>query len=441
MVAQADSLWHIGQTYPDSAELAQAYETIGKERNAYADEYAHACYHYGRLLRAKENTVEAMQCFINATHSETHDYHILGRIYSNMGSICHLADEFPLAYEQYERSANYYLQNGDTLLYYYGLNNMAFELAAQGKEEETYVLTQLIEHNCTKTEISVKVLETKAEISLRKQKYDSAIYYVNQLLSAGYSESAGILIKAQAFSYLLCKDSAVYYANQVLDFPCTLHEANNALYILTNDDETKDKNSIRAVAADRADTQKLIEIERSKAAQAAQLLRQDSTRKQDREWPIAVLGTLLLVGCVISAYVYHKRRRHALLSQKIEHLATEYTDLQNNREKQIEQTCSTLYTSKNLQNDLAWKDYDKMCAIVNEHFYLLANKLQQKEILNETEVRLCILVLIGLNRSEIAHTLPYALNSVGKLKDHTAKKLGTTGRNLHDFLLKLAIEG
>jgi len=67
--------------------------------------------------------------------------------------------------------------------------------------------------------------------------------------------------------------------------------------------------------------------------------------------------------------------------------------------------------------------------------------LQQKKILNETEIRLCVLVLIGLTRSDIAHILPYALNSVGKLKDHTAKKLGTTGKNLHDFLLQMAVEG
>ena len=55
-------------------------------------------------------------------------------------------------------------------------------------------------------------------------------------------------------------------------------------------------------------------------------------------------------------------------------------------------------------------------------------------------MRLCILVLIGLSRSQIANTMPYAQNSIGKLKDQTAKKLGTTGKNLRDFLIKMIVE-
>ena len=95
IVAQADSLWHEGKIYGvdegDSATLAQAYETL-KEHSAFSRQlsevcpfvpctsllrtYSHTCYHYGRLLRAKENPVEAMQAFISATHSGTKDYQI-----------------------------------------------------------------------------------------------------------------------------------------------------------------------------------------------------------------------------------------------------------------------------------------------------------------------------------------------------------------------------
>ena len=126
VLAEADSLRVEGQMYTDSIGLAEAYETLGKWQWCYADEYAHACYHYGRLLRDKDNPVAAMQCFINATHSRTHDYHILGRVYSNMGTLCHLAEEYPLSYDMYERCSEMFLRNGDSLLYYYGLNEMAF---------------------------------------------------------------------------------------------------------------------------------------------------------------------------------------------------------------------------------------------------------------------------------------------------------------------------
>ena len=143
-VQQSDSLWHAGQPYADSAQLAQAYETLERWALFCPDEYAHACYHYGKLLRANENPVEAMQCFINATHSRTRDYHILGRVYSNMGSICHLAGEFQLSYDMFELSANTFMRDNDTLSYYYCLNDMAFELADQEKKEETLALLDSI---------------------------------------------------------------------------------------------------------------------------------------------------------------------------------------------------------------------------------------------------------------------------------------------------------
>ena len=95
VVAQADSLWQAGLMYGidagDSLTLAQAYKTL-QEHSVFSRQlsevcpfvpctsflrtYSHACYHYGKLLRAKDNPVEAMQAFINATHSRTRDYHI-----------------------------------------------------------------------------------------------------------------------------------------------------------------------------------------------------------------------------------------------------------------------------------------------------------------------------------------------------------------------------
>ncbi len=97
IVTTADSLRTAGQTYVDSAHLAEAYTTLGRWRWFYPDEYAHSCYYYGRLLREKENPVAAMKCFIAATHSRTSNYNLLGRVYSNMGGMCRQAEEYELA--------------------------------------------------------------------------------------------------------------------------------------------------------------------------------------------------------------------------------------------------------------------------------------------------------------------------------------------------------
>lgn len=440
IVAEADSVCAAGQIYTDSVPLAQAYHTLRSWRAAYPEEYAHCCYHYGRLLREREDPVAAMQVFINAIHSGTHDYRILGRVYDNIGDIAHRAEEYALSHDMFEQSANMYLRNGDTLSYYYCLNDMAFELAEQGKKEEAYTIIQTINDSYHNISIQPKLLETKAVACKKVQQYDSAIYYINEAKSYGYVESLGILICAQAYSYMGIKDSATYYANMVLKRSELLYDVNNALYILTEDDQTKDLEAVRQVAADRADTQKLIEISRSKLSQAVQLLEQDLHHETDWTWLYAILITLIIVSGSLSIYIVQKRKRHQLLSQQIDALETRSDTTITQMKEQIDINCKLFANSPTLKKDICWNDYDTMCDVVNRHFYLLATKLKQKQVLNEKEIRLCILVLLDMNRAQISDILPYALNSVGKLKDQTAKKLGTTGKNLRYFLIKMASE-
>ena len=253
VVAQADSLWREGKMYGvdegDSATLAQAYETL-KEHSAFSRQlsevcpfvpctsllrtYSHTCYHYGRLLRAKENPVEAMQVFIDATHSGTKDYHILGRVYSNMGSICHLAGEFQLSYDMYEKSADMFIRNCDSTAYFYAINDMAFELAEQGRKDSAFAVLEQIDRTKIDSYAIMKIFETKAEACLYAHMYDSAIYYTSPLLSYSYTEPEWLLIRAQAYSLNGENDSAVYYANRALSITNEIYHQNNALYILTN---------------------------------------------------------------------------------------------------------------------------------------------------------------------------------------------------------------
>ena len=259
VVAQADSLWKEGKQYGvdegDSATLAQAYERLkpraqftiynsypqrGTIITQFTNSYAHACYHYGKLLRAKDDPVAAMQAFIDATRSGTKDYYILGRVYSNIGSICHLAGDFQLSYDMFERSADMFLQNGDTLLYYYDLNNMAFELAEQGKKGETLALLNQIEDTCSDTYLIAKTWETRADAYLFAKQYDSAIYCATiSMQSYGITMPTCAIIKAQSFYKLLEMDSALWYANILLTQPdASYQDRFNALYIVQHCDSS-----------------------------------------------------------------------------------------------------------------------------------------------------------------------------------------------------------
>ena len=474
VVAQADSLWQAGLMYGtdagDSLTLAQAYETL-KEHSAFSRQlsevcpfipctsllrtYAHSCYHYGKLLRAKDNPAEAMQAFINATHSRTRDYNILGRVYSNMGSICHLAGEFQLSYDMFEKSANCFLEDKDTLSYYFLLNDMAFELAEQGKKE-SFSLINRVDSICKNQDLLAKLLETKAVFYRETGQYDSTIFYADKSYELGNLDNTILLLKAQAYDNLGKKDSAIRYAQIIMDCPsASFQNKFNALYIVKHCDSTLCVEEIEELYSQREDI-RYYEYEplREKWILSTQLLQQDLKRKPDWRWLYAVIATVLIIGAAIVVYVYRKHKKHDLLAQKISDLTLKSNAVQANHEKLVnryesqhqrreEETlhrCALLRECPEIAVELKWSDFDAACSIIDSHFYLLATKLRQKAVLNETEIRLCILVLIGLNRIQIANTMPYALNSIGKLKDQTAKKLGTTGKNLRDFLIKMVVD-
>ena len=202
VIAVADSLRAEGQGYTDSVVIAEAYNTLDKWQYIYPTDYVHACYHYGRLLRNNDDPVAAMQVFINGTHSRSKDYHILGRIYSNMGSISHLAGEYQLAYDMYSRSADLFLQNGDTLLYYYSLNNMAIEQAVQGKKESTLELISIIWQNSSNPDLIMQTLETEAEMYFQRQQYDFALFYTSKALQYNSNITPSLLVIALTY-YLI----------------------------------------------------------------------------------------------------------------------------------------------------------------------------------------------------------------------------------------------
>ena len=445
VVAHADSLreahLYAQNEYDDSISLAQAYSTLSDWQCVFPDDYAHACYHYGRLLRAKDNHVEAMKVFIDATHSRTSDYHILGRVYSNIAEMCHLAGEYQLSYDMFAKCADCFLQKGDNSNYFYALNSMAFELAEQGKKEETLVLLDSIARNCNDKNVILKTWETKAEMYREISQYDSAIYCANQMQLSDWIGLTGIMIKAQSFYRLNEKDSALLYANLILNNPYSSYQNRfNALYIVTNGDSTLSKERIREYASQREDIRYYEhEPKQNQLSQATQILQQDLTRRPDLRWLYSMIGTLVLISFGLFFYVRKKHRKRELLSQQIEELENRNNNTIAQISAQIENNIALLSQSANLKEDLCWGNYKKMCIIINQQLGMLALKLQKTYKLSEREIRLCILTMLNLGYDEIADMLYYAPSGVGKLKLRVAKKLGTTSKNLHHFLLLIAV--
>lgn len=424
-VAEADSLWLSGRTYSDSVSLAQAYTDLYRQSDTYPDEFAHACYHYGRLLRTQDDPVSAMQAFIDATHSSTTDFHILGRIYSNIGSLCHLAEEFQLSYEMYEHSADMFLKNRDTLLYYYSLNNMAIELAEQKDSINTIILLDSI-RSYPNNAIYLKTLETEALLNQSLQHSESVIILMDSLQKSGYSDVFGYMIKARAFEQIGIMDSALWYAHKVSLVASNDNASIAAYYILSNYDSIT-ADSLLTLSAARADVQKAWAYSHAKFAQAAQLIEIDLQSKPLKKplYPIIIVVGASLIVVIL---VVRNRRRKCQMQKQI-------TSINNKHAEDVLVSIKKHIDVNDLNNTLHWKNYTSMKSDADLYMGGMVSKLEAHS-LNETEIRFCILTVLDFPLKQIADTIHYSYPSgIKTLKKRTSDKLKTTPTELKSYLL------
>jgi len=381
-------------------------------------------YQNGKALREESKQVEAMQAFIEATHSEMEDEALLGRVYSNMANMCRQANDHETAYEVYGMSAEHFRKTDDTLAYAYALNNMAWEQAASGKKEEALRLVDSALQIYPYSPLTEKVMETKAAACLFRQEYDSVLYYTSEA-----DNDYLLMLRAQAYSYLQIDDSAMIYAQRLLPRMTNLFYLDDLYYILTHNDADVDAETLRTLSSERADVQNAIKERHGELTKAVQLLKQELSKKeQASSWKALLFWAIGIVLLVWGAVVVYKQRK----------LRREKSDFEEARRKELAQNVRQLQEAKDIRQELAWDDFAALCQQMDKRFHGLAGTLKAQD-LNEQDIRICVLVLIGLSHKEIAEMLNCSPKSIGKLKDLTAKKLGVSGGQLQEKLQNIVI--
>ncbi|MBQ6977457.1 MAG: hypothetical protein IJQ18_02355 [Paludibacteraceae bacterium] len=382
-------------------------------------------YQQGKTLREEGKQVEAMQAFIEAAHSGTDDEVLLGRVYSNMANMCRQANEHRTAFEVYKLSAEHFAKSYDSLAYAYALNNMAWEQAVMGHKDSARALISQAITVYPNEPLLDKVRESQAAACFFAQEYDSVLYYTASSHDSDYL----LMLRAQAFSFLQMDDSATFYAKLLLPRMTNPFYLDDIYYILTHNDAAADKETLLRLTSDRADVQKQIKERHGQLALAVHLLQQDlHPQKQSLSiWFILLIvsGLALLIWLIYIAY-----QQYLLHAEKAKFEQTRIQELNANKQLLLE--------SEDIRQELVWNDYEALRREINKRFFNLAAKLQDMD-LNEQDIRMCILVLIGLSHKETAEMLNCSPKSIGKLKDLTARKLGVSGGQLQEKLLKTAI--
>ena len=389
-------------------------------------EQVEAWYEQGKDLRAQGEPAAAMEMFLKAAHSGTEDEMLLGRVYSNMANICRQANEHGLAYYVYSISAEHFQASKDDLAYGYALNNMAWEQAAMAHKDSALALVDAALQVYPMFPLTDKVVETRAAACYFVQEYDSVLFY-----TSSPSNEYLMMLRAQAYSFLQADDSATYYARTLLPVTCNPFYLDDLYYILTHNDVEADAETIRDLSSERADVQRAIAVRHGKLMQAVRLLRDDLLPRR-ANWrtliEIILLG-LLSVAMVVTGVLTIYERRQLLYDRQGHEQA---------RQEDFEQSLNLLRKADDLRLELQWNDYLALVRRTDKLFHGLATILEQQG-LNEQDVRMCVLVLIGLSHKEIAAMMPCSIKSIGKLKDLTARKLGVSGGQLRAKLTEIII--
>lgn len=363
-----------------------------------------------------------------------------------MGVMCELEGNYHLAYDLYSMASTFFLIDSDTLSYFYAKSDMAISKAFLREKEICMQILKDIESQYSKEHIIHRTIETKALCYRYCEDFDSVIIMLDSLQNMVSLNTNCLMLKAQAYSMLGRKDSALVYAHEVLKHNCSVNDSLNAFYILSNDDQSLLRDRIKSLTSKRSDLQVLMQNRQKRLSHAVEILQQDLSRKPNYyRWIIVLI--LLICTCMGICYIILQHRRGTLLSFYSKRIANENKELseQNQqlykqREQQVLHACETLCSSPNWKNLISWNDYAQMCDNVDLQFFRLATKLQQKNILNEKELRLCILVLLDIPHREIANILTYSESGIGKYKYSIAKKLGVNSKNLRTFLMDLAVK-
>lgn len=375
---------------------------------------AESYYRHGRELREADDPVAAMNAFIAATRVHSREYTYKARSWSNMATMCRIGERHDLAYALYEKSLEQFVLAKDTLAQAYALNNMAWEQAVQGNKEEATSLIDAALGLCADTVVQHKVLESRAAACLYAEEYDSVLYYTHL---SPFSTPYFDILQAQAYTFLGNNDSALFYAKRVVTETDNPRYLDDVYYILTYCDSTAQADEVRALAATRSDI--LMDLERNRADWIeAMLLAQNALQPQKRTpIPIILILLIVLTGLAgLGTFVYRRKKANSL-----------------------EQQCLALRKSDHLREELQWNNYPQFRAVCDERLSSIVSKLENKG-LSEREIRICVLVLIGLSYAQMAEVLIRAENGIGKDKYLIAKRLGVSVKDLQSTLIHIANE-
>ena len=460
VIAEADSLLVHKIVTRDTAALNFAINTLdGPLGYVFAkQDLAKAYYFMGRNFYYLNDFSTAADYYILCDRLNPKDPLYKGRINSCMGYLCKQDSCFEEALEFYLRASCAFKESGSEWYYAHNLLNVAEQYVNLGEYNNADSVLLLASNYDVDSAYYARMVDVHALSLYNQQLYDSSL--VHLLSIKDYPRN----IEARCYSYLMiakCYNKlleiykAKKYAEYVITHSCNSSFRSNAYYILIQSAEIEDNiNQLADYSKYREDEDRILQHLSESCAQASAKLRD----YLNNPYSIHVKEILILLFCVILIAIWaiwysRKIVNRKIASEKklIEQEIAQWKDgiLQKmNEEKvisEIEKRKMILNVVMDYADEFAidkpiWDNDTNLFRLANSCFGFIIYRLKHTYHLRNSELKICLMVLLDFPNKEIARIVSYKEDSYPTIKRRLATKLGTSSTEMRNFLLDLIVK-
>lgn len=453
VVAEADSLLvHHKIVTRDTTALNFAINTLdGPLGHIFArDELAKAYYFMGRNFYYANDFATAADYYILCDRLNPSDPMYKGRINSCMGFICKQDSSFAEALEFYDRANNAFEKTGDKRRVANGLVSIAEQYVNLKDYAKADSVLKIAEDYDIDSAYYADILDVKAMALYNQQLYDSALVYLMNV--EHYPRNMGTRcynyhLIIQCLFYMDQIDVAIPYAEYIIEHSHQAGFKSNAYYVLIKYAESYNQvEQLAYYSYLREDEDRLVQQYTKSYAEATAILKDYIFNPYPFLYLWIGVGCIILMGGV-GVWIYRRKSKQVVAEKQqmeaelrtwkeniLQKLDRDKEDIMNEK-RMIIRNIIMEYADEFAIGKSVWEKDKDVFRLADSCFGFVIHRLKHKYNLRNSELKICLMVLLDFPTKDCVKMLSYTEKSYPTIKRRLAERLGTSSGEMRDFLI------
>ena len=407
-----------------------------------------AYFYKGRMYKYATRYEDATSLYLKALENSKRstNYLLLGRIYSDMGEISSLQNQYHNAQLKYQQAADYFTKADKKKYALYALLDVGRMYQYTNKHDSAYICYRKALGMAGDSLDKGACLQEIALNHYSSERYDSALNYLRKLISFPYLGNNRAIRYYKLGAVLLDLkqyDSAHYYASCALKYNSDIYTRRECYRILSDVESLKGHKEqtniyIRSYMACLDSIQKIASQTKIPVLESFHQIKKDIS-KTNRYLFVMLLVAILLAIFVLVIRWFRKGHNceHAGLKEK--HQVSKFYQrdidalllkIEEKKALHVRNHAKTSYSereqlTRQLYNELLHlDDWDAFSLTMNSFFGNLVTHLKlEYPTITRKEIIWCCLSLLQISHADILTVIGYKHSSHSKIKQRLAKKM------------------